>query len=139
MCKHLEPGRRAIVKEFYSERRNPTCYIKGRWIPFGERAISQLFRLREGGYCAEYEKLQKHPDFEEIARELTDGQRQWQRIRTISNTFINKGDLTEVNKVGFYLVNSVLKPSKHVSTMRQDCAILLYALVGLCIECGENC
>ena len=30
VCKHLEPGRRALVKEFYvnlGERRNLTCYV----------------------------------------------------------------------------------------------------------------
>ena len=35
----------------------------------------------------------------------------------------------EVNKVWLYLVNFVLTPSKHVSIVRQDYAILLYALV----------
>ena len=52
MCKHVKPGRRALVKEFYAnlvERRNLTCYVRGRWVPFGERIISQLFGLREGG------------------------------------------------------------------------------------------
>ena len=46
-----------------------------------------------------------------------------------SNAFVNIGDLTEVSKVRFYLVNLVMKPSEHVSTMRQDHAVLLYALV----------
>ena len=31
--------------------------------------------------------------------------------------------------VGFYFINSILTPSKHVSKVRQDCAILLYALI----------
>ena len=35
----------------------------------------------------------------------------------------------EVNKVWFYFVNSVVTPSKHVLIVRQDRAILLYALV----------
>ena len=35
----------------------------------------------------------------------------------------------KVNKVWFYFVNSILTPLKHVSTVRQDHAILLYALV----------
>ena len=121
MCKHLELGRRALVKEFYTnlgERRNLTCYVKGRWVPFEERVISQLFGLREGGYYVKYEQLQKNPNLEEIARELTDGQGQWKRTRTISNAFIKKGDLTKVNKVWFYLVNSMPNPSKHVSIVR---------------------
>ena len=33
MSKHMEPGRRALVKEFYanvSDRKNLTCYVRGR-------------------------------------------------------------------------------------------------------------
>ena len=43
VCKHLELGRRALVKEFYTnlgEKRNLTCYVKGRWVPFEESVIS---------------------------------------------------------------------------------------------------
>ena len=45
------------------------------------------------------------------------------------HAYINKGDLTEIGKVWFYFINYVLKPSMHVSIMRKDRAILLYALV----------
>ena len=58
MSQHMKPGRRALVKEFLAnlgERRDLTCYVRGRWIPFGERAISQIFGLRQVGECAEYE------------------------------------------------------------------------------------
>ena len=60
VCKHVEPGIKALMKEFYAnlgKRRNLTCYVRGRWVPFGERVISQLFRLREGGDCTEYDQL----------------------------------------------------------------------------------
>ena len=70
VCKHSEPGKRALVNEFYAnlgERRNMTWCVRGRWVPFGEKAISQLFRLRRRD-CIEYERLQKNPNFEEIAK-----------------------------------------------------------------------
>ena len=72
----MEPGKRALVKEFYTnlgERKNPMYYVRRRWIPFGERPISQILGLRQVGECVEYEQLQKSPSFEEIARELTKG------------------------------------------------------------------
>ena len=75
VCQHLEPSRRAIAKEFYAnlgDKRNLTCYFRGRWVPFGE-SLSQLFKLKEGGDCTKYEKLKKNPNFEEIAQELTGG------------------------------------------------------------------
>ena len=67
--------------------------------------------------------------FEEIVKELTDGLGVWQRTKTIPNAYFDTDDLSEVVKVWFYFINSVLTPSKQVSTMRQDCAILLYALL----------
>ena len=97
--------------------------------PFWKKAISQLFGLREVGECNEYKQLHKNPLFEEIAKELAGGQGEWQKTKTISNAFLNIGNLTEVNKVWFYLVNSVFNPSKHVPIVRQDRTLLLYALV----------
>ena len=48
------------------------------------------------------------------------------------------GCLTEINKVWFCLINSVFKPSKYVSTVRQDRVLLLYALVkGFELDVGE--
>ena len=76
ICKHFEPSIKALIKEFWTnseERRNLTCYVRGRWVPFGERAISQLFGIQEGGDCTEYEKLQRNPNFEEIVKELIGG------------------------------------------------------------------
>ena len=128
------------MKEFYTNlggRRNLMCYVKGRWVPFREKAISQLFVIRQGGDCTEYE-LQKSPNFEEISKEITGGQGEWQRTKIISNAFLNKGNLIEINKVWFHQVNSVLKPSKHVSIVRQDHALLLYALVkGYAVTVGK--
>ena len=77
VCKNLELGRRALVKEFYAnlrKKRNLTCYDRGRWVPFEERAISQLFGLRQEGDCTKCERLQKNPNFKEIVKYLTGGQ-----------------------------------------------------------------
>ena len=62
---------------------------------------------------------------EGILRQFGNGRRQ----RLSPMVEVNRGDLTEINKVWFYLVNSIFKPSKHVSTVRQDRASLLYELV----------
>ena len=43
VSQHKKLGVRALIKEFYAnlgEQKNLTCYVRGRWIPFGERAIS---------------------------------------------------------------------------------------------------
>ena len=42
---------------------------------------------------------------------------------------INRGDLTEEAKVWFYFLASVLIPTKHVCTVREQEAVLLYAIL----------
>ena len=51
-------------------------------MPFGERALFQLFKLKEGGECVEFENLKRNPHFEEIAKELIGGQGEWQSTPT---------------------------------------------------------
>ena len=56
----------------------------------------------------------------------------------IHNAYIDRGDLSEAVKVWFYFINSVLTPSKHVSTIRQDRSILLYAQIkGFTLNVGK--
>ena len=51
---------------------------------------------------------------------------------------IARGDLTEEAKVWFYFISYVLMASKHLSTMRREEAILLYALLrGYKINVGK--
>ena len=78
LSQNRELGVWALVKEFYAnmgKQKNLTCYVKGRWIPFGERAISQLLELRLVSECKEYDQLQESPKLEEIIKELTHGLR----------------------------------------------------------------
>ena len=76
VSQHREPGVRALVKEFYAnlgKQKN----LKLRCIPFRERAISQLLKLRLVGEFAKYDQLQESSRFEEIVRELKNGLEQW--------------------------------------------------------------
>ena len=51
---------------------------------------------------------------------------------------IARGDLTEEAKVWFYFISSVLRPSKNLSIVRREEAILLYALLkGYKINVGK--
>ena len=43
LCKHIELGKGTLIKEFYAnlkDMKNLTCYVRGRWVPFGERTLS---------------------------------------------------------------------------------------------------
>ena len=73
ICKHPSEGRIAFVKEFYAnlrDRKNLTCYVRGKWVPFEERTLSQLFELKEVGDCSEYEELKKNLNLDEINNNL---------------------------------------------------------------------
>ena len=54
------------------------------------------------------------------------------------NKLINRGDLIEEAKVWFYFLASVLIPTKHVCTVREQEAVLLYAILkGYKVNAGE--
>ena len=66
------------------------------------------------------------------------GKGKWKGIRKTTFKYIAKGDLTEEAKVWFYFISSVLMPSKDLSAMRKEKAILLYALLnGYKINVGK--
>ena len=48
----MEPGRRALVKEYYAnlgERKDLTCYVKGRWIPLRKLPSPKSWDLDKWG------------------------------------------------------------------------------------------
>ena len=69
---------------------------------------------------------------------LTARKGKWKATKKTPYESIAKGDLTEEVKVWFYFINSVLFPSKHLSTVKRNEAILLYAsLKGYKINMGN--
>ena len=50
-------------------------------------------------------------------------------IRSRGEKVINRGDLTEEAKVLFYFLASVLIPTKHVCTVREQEAVILYSIL----------
>ena len=79
-------------------------------------------------YGSKYKRLADRPNKEKIARRLTDGKVKWGTCQG-KKKIINKGDLTEEAKVWFYFLSSVLIPTKHVCTVREKEAVLLYAIL----------
>ena len=62
----------------------------------------------------------------------------WKGTKKTLYKSIARGDLTKEAMVWFYFISSVLFPSKHLSTVRRDEAILLYALLkGYKINVGK--
>ena len=101
-CKHSGVGRIALVREFYAnlgDRKNLTCYVRGKWVPFGERTLSQLFEIKEERDCSEYEELKKNLNLDEIEKQAHKRERRMAEHTDNSHAYLYRGDLTEVNKV----------------------------------------
>ena len=83
-------------------------------------------------------KLQKELEFQNIVELLTDGKGEWSSTKKNPYESIARGSLTEEVKVWLYFIGSVLLPSKHLSIIRQEEAILLYTLLkGYKINVGK--
>ena len=97
-----------------------------------------MFNLRVKKDGSKFKKQLKEPENQKIVDLLTARKGKWKGTRKTPFKSIARGDLTEEAKVWFYFISFVLMPSKHLSTMRREEAILLYALLkGYKINVGK--
>ena len=71
----------------------------------------------------------KEPYYKKIVDLLIDGNGEWISTRKNPHESIARGSLTEEAKVWFYFICSVFLPFKHLSTIRENETILLYAIL----------
>ena len=143
-CTHKAPGFAALAREFYSnmvELKEDSLYVRGVWVPFGHKRINEVFQLKELKHASKFKKLVEDPDHKKIINLLTAGQEKWEATKKNPHHAINRGSLTEEAKVWFYFITSVLIPTKHLCSVREQEAIILYTLlkgykinVGIMIE-----
>ena len=130
-CKHYKTGYAAIVREFYSNlvgRKENSVFVRGVWVPYGAKTINAIYGMEGHRHGSKFKKLLANPNCEKIVRKLTNGKVQWDQEKGAPRT-INRGDLTEEAKVWFYLLASVMVPTKHVCTVREQEAIILFAIL----------
>ena len=130
-CKHYKTGYAAIVREFYSNlvrRKDNSVFVRGFWVPYGAENINAIYGMEGQKHGSKYKRLADRPNREKIARRLTDGKVKWGTCQG-EKKIINRGDLTEKAKVWFYFLASVLIPIKHVCIVREQEAVLLYAIL----------
>ena len=130
-CKHQKSGYAAVVREFYCNlvwRKENSIFVRGVWVPYGAETINEMYGMEGQKHGSKYKKITDNPNRENITRKLTDGKVKWGQGRE-EKKIINSGDLTEEAKVWFYFLASVLVPTKHVCTVREEKAIILYAIL----------
>ena len=131
LCAHRRSGYAAVVREFYSNlvgRKDNTVYVRGVWVPYGAQAINQVYGMAGQKHGSKFKKLLENPDLKKIVEKLTDGKAQLRQEKGGPKT-LNKGSLTEEAKVWFYFLVSVLVPTRHLSTVREREAAMLYAIL----------
>ena len=131
LCAHQKSGYAAVVREFYSNlvgRKDNTVFVRGVWVPYGAKAINEAYRMAGHKHGSKFKKLLENPNLDKIAKKLTDGKAQLRQGEGGPKT-LNRGSLTEEAKVWFYFLASVLVPTRHLSTVREQEAIMLYAIL----------
>ena len=88
-----------------------------------------MFKLKEIKHGSKFKKLVENPNHEKITDLLTARQGKWEAIRKNPHYAINRGFLTEEVKVRFYFLSSVIIPTKHLCAVREQEAIIIYALL----------
>ena len=130
-----------MVQEFFAnmvEEEGKKVYVRGHWIDFNKERINMLFNLKVQKDGSKFKKLLKEPAYQKIVNLLAAGKGKLKRTKKTLYKSISIGDLTEEDKVWFYFISSVLLPSNHLSTVRRDEVILLYALLkGYRINVGK--
>ena len=120
------------------EEEGKKVYVRGKWIDFGKEKINGLFNLKVHKDGSKFKRLLKEPEYQKIVDLLTAGKGKWKGTKKTLYESIARGDLTEEAKVWLYFIILVLLPSKHLSTIRRNEAILLYALLkGYKINVGK--
>ena len=109
--------------------KDKTVYIRGKWISFSREQIDHTYNLQERKNGLKFKRLVEAPNFQKIVDLLTDGKGKWNATKKNPHESIARGALTEPTKVWFYFLCSVILPSKHLCTVREKEAVLLYAIL----------
>ena len=129
--KHQKSCYTAVVREFYSNlvwRKQNSFFVRGVWVPYGAETINAMYGMEGQKHGSKYKKIADKPNHEKIARRLTEGNVKWGKGQG-EKKIINGGDLVEEAKVWFYFLAYVLVRTKHVFIVREQEAVILYAIL----------
>ena len=64
LCTHQRSGYAAVVREFYSNlvgRKENTVFVRGVWVPYGAKAINQVYGMAGHKHGSKFKKLLENP------------------------------------------------------------------------------
>ena len=95
----------------------------------GHERIKEVLQIRDPKNGSKYKKMIREPNHEKIVDFLTGGKGKWNSMKKNPHESIPRGSLTKEAKVWFYFIASEIIPTKHLCTIRENEAIILYALL----------
>ena len=95
----------------------------------GHERINEVLQIKDPKNGFKYKKLLKEHNHEKIVEFLTVGKGKWNAEKKNPYESINRGSLIEEAKLWFYFIAFVIIPTKHLSTIREQETIILYALL----------
>ena len=132
LCEHKPAGFAIVVRECFANlvgKKERMCYIRGKWISFDREEINRTYNLKEQKDGSKFKKFLKDPTHQKIVELLTDRKEEWHSTKKNPYESITRRSLIEEAKVLFYFLSSVLLPSKHLSMVRKEEALLLNAIL----------
>ena len=121
-CAHTAPGFSNLAREFYANMvrmREDTIFVRGVWVPFGDKIINEMFKLKELKQGSKFKKLVANPDHTKIIDLLTTGQGKWEATKKNPYYAINRCSFIEEAKVWFYFLSWMILPTKHLCAVRE--------------------
>ena len=109
--------------------REDSVYVRGVWVPMGHERINEVLQIKDPKNGSKFKRLLREPNHDKIVDFLMRGKGKWNSTKKNPHESIHKGSLTEEAKVWFYFIASVIIPTKHLSTIRENEVVLLYALL----------
>ena len=73
-CAHIAPGFSTLAREFYANivgMREHTVFVRGVWVPFGDKRINEMIKLKELKHGSKFTKLVANPNHKKIIDLLT--------------------------------------------------------------------
>ena len=111
------------------EMKEDLVCVRGIWVPMGHERINEVLQIKYSKNGSKYKKMLREPNNENIVEFLTARKGKWNATKKNPHESINRGSLIEEAKVWFYFIASVIIPTKHLRTIREQEAIILYALL----------
>ena len=112
-----------------TEMKEDSVYVRGIWVPMDHERINEVLQIKDPKNRSKYKKLLKDPNHEKIVNFLTTVKGKWSSIKKNPHESISRGSLIEEAKVWFYFISFVIISTMHLSTIREQEALILYALL----------